>query len=76
MMAEKKYPGDEGGLDKLKALISEAKGPELHGATVGVLCCYITVLGLWTCWEWRIIIVSRGCKCEWELKVEWVVIEV
>lgn len=36
MMAEKKYPGDEGGLDKLKALISEAKGPELHGATKAV----------------------------------------
>lgn len=43
MMAEKKYPGDEGGLDKLKALISEAKGPELHGATVRVLCCYMCI---------------------------------
>ena len=35
MMAEKKYPGDEGAVDKLKTLITEAKGPELHGATVG-----------------------------------------
>lgn len=33
-MAEKKFPGDAEAVDKLKSLITDAKGPELHGATV------------------------------------------
>jgi len=34
MMAEKKYPGDEEGLEKLKAKILETGGPVAHGVTV------------------------------------------
>jgi len=34
MMAEKKYPGDESGLDKLKNKILETGGPVAHGVTV------------------------------------------
>jgi len=33
-MAEKKYPGDPEALDKLKAQITEGKGPATHGVTV------------------------------------------
>jgi len=33
-MAEKKYPGDEAGLEKLKAKIVETGGPVAHGVTV------------------------------------------
>ena len=36
-MAEKKYPGDEEGLAKLKAKILETGGPVAHGVTVWTL---------------------------------------
>jgi len=34
LMAEKKYPGDDGGLEKLKTKILETGGPVAHGVTV------------------------------------------
>jgi len=34
LMAEKKYPGDDGGLEKLRAKILESGGPATHGVTV------------------------------------------
>ena len=34
LMAEKKYPGDDGGLEKLKSKILETGGPVAHGVTV------------------------------------------
>ena len=36
-MAEKKYPGDDSGLEKLKAKILETGGPVAHGVTVKTL---------------------------------------
>lgn len=33
LLAEKKFPGDEEGLSKLEAVIIDAKGPAVHGAT-------------------------------------------
>jgi len=35
MMAEKKYPGDDNGLEKLEAKLLESGGPVAHGVTVG-----------------------------------------
>jgi len=35
LLAEKKYPGDADAEDKLKAKITEGKGPTAHGVTVG-----------------------------------------
>ena len=37
LMAEKKYPGDDSGLEKLKAKILETGGPVAHGVTVKTL---------------------------------------
>ena len=34
MLAEKKYPGDEAGLEKLEKIIVDAKGPAASGVTV------------------------------------------
>ena len=34
LMAEKKYPADEDGLEKLKTKIVETGGPVAHGVTV------------------------------------------
>ena len=34
MMSEKKYPGAEDGLEKLKGKILESEGPVAHGVTV------------------------------------------
>jgi len=36
LMAEKKYAGDDDGLEKLKAKILESGGPVAHGVTVSV----------------------------------------
>lgn len=33
MMALKKYPGDEGGVEKLRGVVMQGKGPSVHGAT-------------------------------------------
>ncbi len=34
LLAQKKYPGDEAGLEKLEKIIVEAKGPTASGVTV------------------------------------------
>lgn len=36
LLAEKKYPGEQDGVSKLKARIAAAQGPLTHGATVSL----------------------------------------
>ena len=36
LLAEKKFPGTDGALEKFKEKILEGKGPVTHGVTVGV----------------------------------------
>ena len=37
-LAEKKYPGQPDGVEKLKARIATGSGPLTHGVTVSLLC--------------------------------------
>jgi hypothetical protein len=43
-MADKKYPGAEDGLQKLKAKIMESSGPVTHGVTVSLILIFINLV--------------------------------
>lgn len=42
-MAKKKYPGDADGVGKLIAKMTTGKGPQVHGVTVSLLVCNVTI---------------------------------
>ena len=43
LMAKKKYPGDADGVGKLIAKMTTGKGPQVHGVTVSLLVCNVTI---------------------------------
>lgn len=44
LLAEKKYPGDTGGTDKLISKITAGQGPQAHGTTVSIMPSVVMVM--------------------------------